>query len=373
MADTSALLVGCARCDPIRVIRGEARDKRVDKKGGIRRSFTKGWRGRLISQGAWVEGDLDNMENLMVRKNINVFSRMDYHERKENGRYAQGKLDVLNEIRNFFDQDNVAHFILYFTGNGDLDGSWVIPVTTRVTEHPKAVGRSEREDDVYRDSRTVAPIEREDEVYHTCEDQDASVEALAHEDCPIVPLTTTSVLSDSMINTYSASRAWQERPPPIEQWNDLVNYEDVIELWDEGKRGRERYLMMILDCCHSGRWVMKVDRESEPDNVEEDHSSHDMSRARRDVCVQASCRPTETCSVTENQLGSVFTTAFVAAQYRSTFEKFVLSLVDHIFVVNVVSMGCSRGRDSFTPMSSKCGPFAGIKFFDSFDDMYLQT
>ena len=353
---TSALLIGSCICEPYRDLRCEG--KRVDKKNGIRRAFTKP--STLIPRWAWVKGDLDNMENMMNKKNIELFYRLEYRERDDDGRYALGKTDVLRLISDFFSQEEKTHFILYFSGNGDQDGSWVFPVTTlfikrvSIPKEPAIVAENKIEVEVHRDG-----------LEHPSPTPDSREHSSAFSE-------SSYVLSrDSRTNLYDITRAQLERPAPVREWNDLVKYEDVIKLWDEHKKGRERYLMMILDCCHSGRWVQKFNGDFESCDSEETYTYHQNTK-RQDICIQASCRPAEICSIAENQLSSVFTKAFVAAQNRSTFEKCILSLLDHIFVINVVSMACSR-REHFTPISSQCAPFAGIIFFDSFDDMYLQT
>ena len=159
----------------------------------------------------------------------------------------------------------------------------------------------------------------------------------------------------------------QSAQTTVVELNDLVTYEDVVGLWEESISGQKvRCLMMILDSCHSGRWVQKVNGEVDDEVC--------MQSTRRDhVCIQASCGPSELTAVAANQLSSVFTRAFVAAQNRSLFEKLVLTLLDHLFVLNLVSIARSPRRHSFSPVSSKCAPFGGIQFFDSFDDMHLNT
>ena len=96
-------------------------------------------------------------------------------------------------------------------------------------------------------------------------------------------------------------------------------------------------------------------------------------RRRRDICIQAACRPAEESLIARNQLSSLFTRSFIAAQSKTTFEKLCISFFDHIFVFNFPSLLCSSLRRPFTPLRSHQPPFAGVKFFDSFDDMHLQT
>jgi hypothetical protein len=77
--------------------------------------------------------------------------------------------------------------------------------------------------------------------------------------------------------------------------------------------------------------------------------------------------------IAKSQLCSTFTESFIDAQRRTPFEKLVLTAIDHLFVLNIVSLACYPQRNSFTPMSSSTPPFAGIRFFDSFDEMHLKT
>ena len=400
----TALLIGSCKCDVFRPIHDgdESENKKVDKKSGIRKTFTK--RGHPIPRDAWVYGDLENMENLIARKNIDLFQTLDYYERDSSGRYSLGKRDVLRMIREFFKQDDKTHFILYFTGNGDQEGSWVFPLTTRFVKnaHKRETVRGsavvtaadgcEGENDTgrFHEESQCASSEAEHSFIGTPTPQptpqpEGEKSKLEVQSTDPARVTSTQAVSaesgtKTLVSVYDITRARLERPDPVRESNDLVKYEDVIELWDEYiKEGRQRHLMMILDCCHSGRWVQKVNSEcqQEETNTSQAHAEmyhgKTMFKRRRDICIQASCRPAERCSIAENQLSSVFTRAFVAAQNRSTFEKFILSLLDHLFVLNIISITCSSHELTFTPISSKCAPFAGIKFFNSFDDMYLQT
>ena len=390
----SALLIGSCKCDVFRPIHdrdeSESKSKIIDRKSGIRKTFTK--RGHPIPRDAWVYGDLENMENLIARKNIDLFQKFDYYERDSSGRYSLGKREILRLIRQFFEQDDKTHFILYFTGNGDQEGSWVFPLTTRFvknahkreTVRASAVVTADGESDARRfHEGSQCASEAEHSFIGTPTPQPTPQPEGEKSELEVQSTHPSTVTSDSntLLSVYDITRARLERPDPVRESNDLVRYEDLIKLWDEHKKGRQRYLMMILDCCHSGRWVQKVNGECQEEQPNtsltqthaETYHGKKMFKRRRDICIQASCQPAEICSIAENQLSSVFTRAFVAAQSRSTFEKFILSLLDHLFVLNIVSVTCSSHELAFTPISSKCAPFAGFKFFDSFDDMYLQT
>ena len=370
----TALLLGSCKCNVFRPLFDEVDDgknKSVDRKTGIRRNFMK--YGRLIPQGEWVRGDLDNVECLIHAKRIDLFERFEYRERDSEGLYSRGKRDVLRRIGDFFGQEDKTQFILYYSGSGDQDGSWVFPLTTRFVKSPPPSEKCAADDpeNARREGGGPAsPVELSSEAEHSFIGASPTPTPRASSK-PAAPREVRTDSGKKEVAVYSISRARLERPDPVREWNDLLKYEDVIRLWDEKKRGRgERYLMMILDCCHSGRWVQKVNGECEH---EKSDSFHAEATKRTDVCIQASCRSAERCSVAENQLSSVFTKAFVAAQNRSCFEKFTFSLLDHLFVLNIMSMVYSSHELAFNPISSECAPFAGVKFFDSFDDMYLKT
>ena len=436
----TALLIGSWKYDPDRDIRGVGGESgingasrvddsrtRVDKKTNIKRVFTKD--NLRVPDHAWVTGDLDNMESLIKKNNIELFHRLDYREKDGDGVWAEGKKEVLVKIDEFFQQQGRTHFVLYFSGHGNKDGSWCFALSTRANAS-KSRSNTHRNADVAAQTlgsggaTTFAAVE-----------QSADVEVHAYTGARNTPSPVPKALdpdADAARDEEALTRIEEEydivgsdRPDPVKEWIELVKYEDVIELWDKNKMRRERYLMIILDCCHSGRWVQMVNGENIPEdaviqqpNVEEigarengtrgdsnatgnaentnaarpeeivQQSSADESttqgdrvnsvtraarvvtyRKRNDVCIQAACRPTETCMVADNQYSSVFTRAFVAAQNRSFLEKIMYAFFDHAFVLNVISINGHR----FTPMSSQYAPFSGIRFFDSFDDMYLKT
>ena len=386
----TALLIGSWKCETYRPVRGERGGEHViTKKRGIRKVFAK--YGAWFPPDAWVEGDLENMKRLMQRKDIDVFDVYDYRERNKDGVYSLGKKDVLDKIRQFFEQENKTDFILYFTGHGDREGSWVIPVTTAV---PRKQRSTEKDGSLRPRSNPEATSPQsmlvEVEVHSDPGKSPTSQEKPAPCQNEGIKHIMTPPASPEMFPSepgekppvkleYLYQRALRERPQPTKEWNDLVKYEEVVKLWDESRAGKSgRHLMMILECCHSGRWVQKVDGEFEieQNDIDEESVSVDIRRKseeRHDICIQAACGPSESTAVSSNQLSSVFTRAFVAAQSRLDFEKFVLTLLDHLFVLNLVSIASSPRGHQFSPMHSKAAPFAGIKFFDSFDEMHLNT
>ena len=420
----TALLIGSWKHDPERKIRGDDVESgvnrasrvddgrtRVDKKSNIKRVFTKDH--KRVPDHAWVTGDLDNMESLIKKTNIELFHRLDYRENDGDGVWAEGKKEVLGKIDEFFQQQDRMHFVLYFSGHGDKDGSWCFALSTRANVG-KSRSSTNRNADVAPQTlgsggATASPAAEQ-----------STVEVHAYAGARNTPSPVPKSASDSDAPRdenadSSLTRIREEygsdRPDPVREWIELVKYEDVIELWEKNKMGRERYLMVILDCCHSGRWVQMVNGEHIPEedviiqaetgalenetqgdsnaaenaestrpeetvqqsSADENTTQGDRARViyknRNDVCIQAACRPTETCMVADNQYSSVFTRAFVAAQNRSFLEKIMYTFFDHAFVLSVISMN----GHGFTPMSSQYAPFNGIRFFDSFDDMYLKT
>ena len=142
--------------------------------------------------------------------------------------------------------------------------------------------------------------------------------------------------------------------PPAVQENEFVKFEDVFQCWKERrKEGRRRYLLIILDCCHAGKWVEYIN-----------------GRGQRDISIQAACHADQKCRVAKDQRSSLFTNDFVNAQELSFSKVFLRSVLDHLFILNIVSLVGSR---KVSPVSSRYAPFGGIKFFDSYDDMYLRS
>ena len=392
--ETIALLIGCGKCDHRRPIFGVG--KRISVKGGIRRSLVKAYR---IPDNQWAKGDLDNMEHLMAFKGIPVFGRLNYVEQHEDGCYALGKLDALRKIDAFFKTDK-THFILYFTGHADEDGSWVFPVTKRAE-------RSVTADSPARPSlptgggsaASTRAIEVSVDVHEPgksgLESKNSVSSGTQPTSTPLTPPVSPNVDVMSAggktmnssgqvpLSRFISTSYLSERPQPAKRWNELVTFEDIVQLWDNRKKKskkNERFLMLILDSCHSGRWVEMVNELSSrvsdtTDDVRTESEVCDRvnKKSRHDICAQACCHPLENGMVAYNQLSSVFTRAFVSAQTRSYTEKLILSAIDHMFVLNLVSIWCYSKCRAGTPVSSLNGPFAGIKFFDSFDDMYLKT
>ena len=404
--NTTALLLGSWEIHKDRRPR-EGPGKKVKKKSGIRRTNRKG---EKVPDDQWAIGDLDYMERLMRRKGIGVFDRLNYREHRTDGSYARGKFDILDRIEAFFKIVGKTYFILYFTGHGAKeDGSWCIPVTmlqksrapTLVSTAQESADRSASVAEVVRevdsrggDSATQQREEQQEEDVDGAgtpppvakqsadklEVRPAAGDTAATDlDSLQASVTSAAMSSYSIVGIPSdQSDHANYQPENTDFLNDFITYEDVIELWDKHSKGKgERFLMMILDCCHSGMWVDKVngrsidDYDAEPEDAAAEH--HPQNHKRNDVCIQASCRPVEESMVAYNQCSSFFTRGFVKAQERTAFEKAILSLFDHVFVFNAVSFGSSPIIQPFTPISSDYGPFGGIEFFDSFDDMYLQT
>ena len=345
--DTSALLIGSwefhkyGRCPD---------NKRVGQKLGI---------GGIYVESEWVTGDLDYMRRLLRRKDIHIFAEVNYEERDADGGYASGRYDILRKIDEFFQQDK-THFVLYFTGHGaEEDGSWCFAVkklarrgsrsSTRVEEGGKSTRGCNLSTDDSNDSQVTCEASNGQIV-----SSDLGVEAA-------VSGSFTSLLSD-LDDSYS-------QPAPIENWNDFVEYEEVLHLWDENKKGRERFLMIIVDCSFSGWWVNKVNGANNDQNDTSDATDQPRNEKRNDVCIQASCRATEKCYLAGNLLSSMFTRAFYEAQVRAPLneaqvrpplKKMVLSAIKHLLPT----------RRPFTPVSSEHAPFGGFLFFDSFEDMH---
>ena len=396
---TSALLIGSWKCEPHRPLRGQSRTARrtptVTRKGGVKRVLVK--HGEWYPPEAWIEGDLDNMRSLMERKNVHIFEIFNYRERSEEGVYAHGKADVLGKIRDFFSQDDRSKFIIYFTGHGDEKGSWVIPVTTAHRRRKKKDTRSPASTDGatsdYSSVRTPLSSPCATTTVEVHIDATESVKT-PERDTPVTPadnVTQRQIRSppptpdvfneadkEGSMKMTVYKRAELLRPQPMKEWNDLVTYEDVLQVWDEMRlKNNQRSLMLILECCHSGRWVQKVNGEADSDQIELDKESVEVQThrlaARSNICIQAACGPGETTLVAKNQLSSMFTRSFVAAQSKSSFEKFILTCLDHLFVLNWVSLARSPSCHWFSPVRSKSPPFGGFQFFDSFDDMHLST
>ena len=138
----TALLVGSYKFEKARPVRGVREGfkaaSRLRRKGGKKKAYSKAGE---VPPEAFVQGDLQNMERYIKKKGIHWYWTMDYREHNsDTGDYAGGKEDILNLVRDFFAQDDRKEFILYFTGHGDVDGSWCIPVTVlRDSEENKRI------------------------------------------------------------------------------------------------------------------------------------------------------------------------------------------------------------------------------------------
>ena len=360
------------------------------RKGGIRRTRDK--KGDWLPEGFWADGDLLEMQYLLTKikgvRNEDIV-KYNYQEHDETEyKCANGKIDVLKEISKLFNRDDKTFFVLYYTGHGCKDdGSWVFPVERSISvcerpqhsqpetdSNPPPDSRSTEPEPASGDSPTGNQITVHVDVhiesgatggasYNEVEERKevdryesfAESNGLSHSTSEPIPKVKETVENTDTIEDGSivSQYAHLESDLHTKRLNDFVTFEDVIGLWDEKKNERNRYLMIILDCCYAGKWVENMNREN-----------------RRDICIQAACRSIEICKVAKDQLTSVFTKAFVSAQCLSLGKKVALSFLDHAFVLNFVSIARS---DKFTPLSSKYAPFGNIKFFDSFDDMYLKT
>ena len=381
---TCGLLIGSGKC--------YLDDEGTVKKGGIRRTQDKHGK----PEGIWADGDLKKMRYFLTEKkdvrdeDIVTYDYQEHDDRS--GKCAAGKKDVLEKINELFDRDDKRFFVLYYTGHGCKDdGSWVFPVqrSKKVCEQQDSEQDSPPETDdtpltpvtppeshgrvpdsppepsgessasivtVHADVHEVTGSAGEEEVDKPLAEGNHSLcstpepVSKSKGGCERVEKANRGSFRESG-SVLSRYEYLESDPIPLtKKLNDFVTFEDVIGLWDEKKNERNRYLMIILDCCYAGKWVEKV--------------------TRRDVCIQAACRSTEICKVAKDQLTSVFTKAFVSAQCLSLGKKVALSILDHAFVLNFVSIARS---DEFTPVSSKYAPFGNIKFFDSFDDMYLKS
>ena len=401
--NTCALLIGSGKYEQRDACHAQGKKTAV-KKGGIREKLSKD--GRPIPDGQWAHGDIENMVRLLTSKGGIDFSRFDYLEQDQGTcEYAKGKFDVLEEIGRFFEKADKTHFILYYTGHADENGSWCFPVTRRLPKTGTGSRHSSHSEQLAEQGSGVEtqgagtttvevevhvpPSAAEGHAQHI--ETESNLTERGAEGSGIVQLpvaentreqeaSVVHAKQESTSDTVSSLEFLEPPPEPAKKWNDYVTFEKVIQLWDEKKKGeRNRYLMMILDCCHAGRWVEMVDAlttgktgEGAIDQTNENVAENGDGEKRRDICIQAACRALENCTVARNQESSVFTRAFVAAQNTSFSEKVALSVIDHVFVLNIVSILRSRQVPrAYSPVSSQFAPFGGIKFFDSFDDMYL--
>ena len=89
------------------------------------------------------------------------------------------------------------------------------------------------------------------------------------------------------------------------------------------------------------------------------------------ICIQAACRSSEICKISKDQQSSEFTRYCVEAHSLSFTKKVFLAVLDHAFVLNIVSI--VRSKSEYSPISSRYAPFGQIEFYDSFDEMYLSS
>ena len=361
------------------------RIKGVIEKAGIRTILKKD--GRPQAKDMWVNVDLDNMEHLMESKEIDIFQKFNYREQKDDYSFSLGKVEIISKITRFFSEEGRTKFVLYYSGHGDENGSWCFPRSfipsqngnsTRISTPASDAASPESNESIV--SVEVYPAAGDDdedgngqtrfEGYReysgdSVHAQGGSTEATPDE---IQGAAATSPYLNESLEYLEAKR---EQPPPTPKTNDLLTFEEVIKTWDDTKREGQpkRYLMIILDCCFSGRWIEKLKRERD---------AADHLTIRDDICIQAACQPFEKSNVADSQEGSVFTKYFVAAQSQTLFKKLFLSLIDHFMVLQFVTIANDPFRGSLNynrhiPMCTQCAPFAGIQFFDTFEDMYLTT
>ena len=117
-------------------------------------------------------------------------------------------------MRDFFAQDNRTEFILYFTGHGDVDGSWCIPVTVLrdseenkridVTFPPPPNGQVSARG-VERSAGTLSPVPK----------------PLTARDLTIEPAVTASLAS-------GVSAASSRKVPATDEYFDLVTFDDIV-------------------------------------------------------------------------------------------------------------------------------------------------
>ena len=372
---TCALLIGSGIC--------YSNSKGTVKKGGIRRTLNKD--GEPVPKGIWAEGDLESMERLLNSKGVrgDDVSRFNYHERdKDTNIWAKGRLEVLQKIGDFFQREDRTCFVLYYTGHGHEDGSWAFPVTRPASArahspqqsaddpHQHHEGSGSEEDLTATKIEVQVVIEDDaNKGQHGAEGSDRvhrpTPESISEDNSEGEDTVKEKPAAENADNSEGEDTVKEKRSnseysvlgknlPPAVQENEFVDFEDVMQLWEKGRK-EGRYLLIILDCCHAGKWVEYIDG--------------DKYRGRRDISIQAACHADKICEVAKDQRSSVFTNDFVHAQELSFSKVFLRSVLDHLFILNIVSL---LGSQKISPISSRYAPFGGIKFFDSYDDMYLR-
>ena len=427
---TSALLIGSAIFKQRESSEGGASSggvKRAKKKRGIKE--IRGKKGKKREDHIkWARGDLENMYELMIRKNIAVYDPKgddseedddathhengihigddgtrwyNYKEQRTDNSYALGKIDILRKIEEFFDQKDKTLFVLYYTGHGNEDGSWVFPVTRTTSASPvrapnegqgESGGEGATAQAATPHGAAVPPLQQ-GASYSTVVIAEVHEESGSTPGRDVQPQIQSSLISQGQLSAHGSTEIFRrtrsntatklaaleaeskrDRPPPHRKLNDCVTFEDIVDLWDEKKAERgdrnQCRLLMILDCCFAGKWVQKVKGDNEVWTENGGDAIANEFKRRRDICIQAACHPSETSTVSDNQRGSIFTKAFVAAQSKRLPEKYILTLLDHFLVLNFVCIASSPPfKDQFTPMSSSHAQFGDFHLFDSFDDM----
>ena len=382
---TCALLIGSGKCH-----RGPGKVK-VSMKGGIKRSRIK----NQDQEGAWAETDLSKMQDLLESKRVagDDITKINYKER--NGKkFANGKNEIITRIEQLFEKDG-KYYILYYTGHGDPNGAWVFPVTRIDTDgggpaddqtspHTQQ-GSFENEsgnDLVTSTPGSIAHVEVHESIEITESDSQVSATVAATEygiegnrqtfsqDTRRSSLPQdTSEKSDNQVKhkpeenkagSRTDSVSSEHNMPDTKEDNEFIEFKDIIELWKNARKKQGRkdcFLMIISDCCHAGKWVQELDSG--------EHKN------RSDICIQAACHSSEICKISKDQQSSEFTRYFVEAHSLSFAKKVFLAVLDHAFVLNIVSI--VRSKSEYSPISSRYAPFGQIEFYDSFDEMYLSS
>ena len=406
----SALLIGSWKFDRKNpTVPGQNTDEKsadprakVTKKKGIKKVTRKvGGKPKDSTEEEWAIGDLKIVREFLeckLRLNEGDVKECNYQERKD-GVAGLGRYEILQNLEDFFKQNDKTHFILYYSGHANKHGSWSFsrakvkhakgPTEEPTAEGPSATTTTTEENvatpcqdseasgrkefpivEVYDGStRTPSPVSK------TLR-QPSSQPSEAVEIEPQVPISppAPAIEASQVQETYAS--AVRVQPQDEDVINELVRYRDVIEQWEKSKKGRpQRYLTIIIDSCFSGQWVRKASgKEDESpgrgERYESERSLEENRKRRPEICIQAACRAEELSIVADNQCESVFTRAFFDAQDMSLLKKFANAVIDHIVVLQLKSLTMTN---DFTPVSTEKPPFGGLKFFDSFDDMYLQT
>ena len=235
----SALLIGSATCNKDnegKLIKG------VIEKVGISTILKDG------QQDMWVNVDLNNMEHLMGNKEIDVYQKFNYREQKDDYSFALGKVEITAKMTRFFSQEGRTRFVLYYSGHGDENGSWCFPrgkattlqngnTSTLASDTAAPEGHARivsveihqpaGDDDEDGDGQTG---DEGDGAYSRTppDSVDAQGGSTGAKLDGIVPAAATSPYLNESLESLEAKR---EQPPPIIKTNDLLTFEEVINIW----------------------------------------------------------------------------------------------------------------------------------------------